>query len=358
MKTMNCFTFVTALAAILFFSSCNKNGGVDIPKKTGVVVINQGNFGQGNGTLSFYDEEQKMITNNVLSAANNGAALGSIIESVQQHDGIGYLVCNAADKIEFFDIANFKYLANPLTNIAAPRYMVVYGDRAYITCYGPWDENWMLSDSYVAVMNLNTNTIIDSLACGAGPEGIVLFNNKLYVANSYETSVSVIDISSGSSTKIQLEAAPQHFALDADLQLWVTVTSYYGYYPAEKVGLQAINTSANTKGEFVQVPGLSDDGLMVANANGDKIYLLTAEPFPGTETNVLEFETKSKTLAADPLISGENFYGIGYNTSTDKLYVSDAAGFAGNGKILIYDATGTLLDEQVASIGPFQFMFK
>jgi len=358
MKTINYFTFVTALMAILFFSSCDNNGGEDIPKTTGVIVLNQGNFGKGNGSLSFYDEEQKTITNDILAEANNGASLGSIIESVQQHDGVGYLVCNAADKIEIFDIANFKFLANPVTNITAPRYMVAYEDLAYITCYGPWDENWMLSDSYVAVMNLTTNTIIDSLECGFGPEGIALFNNKLYVANSYEKSVSVIDISTGNSMKIQLDAAPQHFVVDANLQLWVTVTSYYGYYPAEKVGLQAINTATNTKGEFVQVPEMSDDGMVVADENGDKFYLLTAESYPGTETNVLEFDTKSKSLAADPFITGENFYGIGFNTSTDKFYVADAAGFAGSGKIIVYDAQGTVLDEQVTSVGPFQFMFK
>jgi YVTN family beta-propeller protein len=216
----------------------------------------------------------------------------------------------------------------------------------------------MLPDSYVAVMNTATKTIIDSLDCGSGPEGIALFNNKIYVANSYETSVSVIDISSGNSSKIQLEAAPQHFALDQNLQLWVTVTSYYGTYPAEKVGLQAINTATSTKGDFIQVPGLSDDGLIASNGTGDKFYLLTAEPYPGTETNVLEFDATSKSLATDPLLLGENFYGIGYNSSTDKLYVSDAAGFAGNGKILVYEADGTLVDQQVASVGPFQFMFK
>ncbi|MDZ7604250.1 MAG: hypothetical protein U5K79_01400 [Cyclobacteriaceae bacterium] len=358
MKTINIFTFITAMAAILIFSSCDNNGGDDIPKKTGVVVVNQGNFGQGNGTLSFYDEEQKTITNNILANANNGAALGSIIESIQQHDGMGHLVCNAADKIEFFDINNFKFLANPVTNINTPRYMVVSSDKAYITCYGTYDANFMLPDSYVAVMNITNKTIIDSLECGSGPEGIALFNNKIYVANSYESSVSVIEISSGNSSKIQLEAAPQHFALDENLQLWVTVTSYYGTYPADKVGLQAINTSTNTKGQFIEVPGLSDDGLVAVNGSGDTFYLLTAEPWPGTATNVLEFHAESKSLAADPLVTGENFYGIGYNTSTDRLYVADAAGFAGNGKILVYDAEGTLIDEQVASVGPFQFMFK
>ena len=54
-------------AGLLFFTSCdNGNGGEEIPKKTGVLIVNAGNFGSGNGTISFYDEELGTISNNVI----------------------------------------------------------------------------------------------------------------------------------------------------------------------------------------------------------------------------------------------------------------------------------------------------
>ena len=190
------------------------------------------------------------------------------------------------------------------------------------------------------------------------PEGIIAANNKLYMANSFETSVTVFDLSDDSTDKINLEAAPQHFSLDGSGTLWVTVSSNFGIYTEDKVGLQSINTITNSKGSFTKVPGLSDDGVMALDGTGEKIYVFTTQPWPVTETEVFVFDTKTEILADEALISGENFNGIGFNPTTDKLYVADAVGFAGNGKIMVYDVDGLSLDSQVTSIGPFHFMFK
>lgn len=343
---------------LLFFSSCDsESGGEEIPKKTGVLIVNAGNFGQGNGSVSFYDEELGTISNNVIKNANNGAEIGAAIESIYQHDGVGFLVCNATDKVEFISMEEYKYLANPTTNISQPRYMTVVGDKGYITCWGPW-SSFTLEESYVAVMDLSSKEIVDSLECGTGPEGIIAVNNKLYIANSFETSITVIDLSDDSTDEIELEAAPQHFTMDGLGTMWVTVSSNFGVYPEDKVGMQSINTSTDSKGAFVKVPGLSDDGVMAIDGAGEKIYIFTTQPWPATETEVFVFNTKTETLDGDALISGENFNGIGFNPTTDKLYIADAAGFAGNGKIMVYDVDGLSLDNQVTSIGPFHFMFK
>lgn len=358
-KISKLMTMAVLIAAVFFFSSCdNESGDVEIPKKTGVLVVNAGNFGSGNGSVSFYDEELGVITNNIIKEANDGAEVGAGIESIYQHDGVGYLVCNAPDKIEFFSVEDYKYLANPNTNVAQPRYMTVVGNKAYITCWGPWSANFTLEESYVAIMDLSTKEIVGTLECGVGPEGIFAVGNKLFIANSFENSVTVIDLSSSSNSKINLEAAPQHFTLDGAGTLWVTLSSNFGVYPEGKVGLQAINTSTDAKGSFTKVPGISEDGVLAINSSGEKIYVLTAQPWPGTATEVFEFDANSKMLESEALITGENFNGIGYNQTTDMLYVADAAGFAGNGQILVYDVDGMVQDDQVTSIGPFHFMFK
>ncbi|MCK5368505.1 MAG: hypothetical protein KAQ62_08125, partial [Cyclobacteriaceae bacterium] len=335
-KISNLMSLAAVSVGLLFFSSCdNGSGGEEIPKKTGVLIVNAGNFGQGNGSVSFYDEELETISNNVIKNANNGAEIGAGIESIYQHDGVGFLVCNATDKVEFFSVEDYKYLDNPTTNISQPRYMTVVGDKGYITCWGPWSANFTLEESYVAVMDLSTKNIVDSLECGYGPEGIIAVNNKLYIANSFESSVTVIDLADESVDEIDLDAAPQHFAMDGTGTLWVTVSSNFGVFPVDKVGLQSINTSTDSKGSFVQVPGLSDDGVLAADGAGEKIYIFTTQPWPATETEVFVFNSQTKFLDGDALISGENFNGIGFNPTTDKLYVADAAGFAGNGKIMV-----------------------
>ena len=357
MKTIKFSVLLFLLAGLLFISSCNDSNKPTPPKLTGVMVINEGNFGQGNGSISFYDEEQMTITNNVVKSANSGQEIGSTVQSVTPYGSIGYVVCNSTDKIEIINLENYKYLANPVTNINQPRYMIGSGERGYITCWGPWSANWTLDSSYVAVMDLVTNEIVDSLECGSGPEGIINIGNKIYVANSYETTISVIHLQSGQTSTIQLHAYPKHFEFDTNSTLWVSVTSGFDPdIPPEQVGLQSINIDTDALESFVQVKDLN--GKMALSGDGQVLYLLTAQPWPGTKTEIWTFNTIAKKLSEEPLITGDNFYGLGVNPTTGKIYVADAAAFAGNGRVLVYDQQGDLLDEQTTGVGPNGFLFK
>lgn len=356
MSILRSLLTLLVIGGLLIFSSCDDGGEtVEIPQKTGILIVNEGNFGAGNGSLSFYDEELMTITNNVIKNANNGAVIGSLIQSIYLHDGVGYVICNDANKIEFIDQDSFKFLANPTDEINVPRYMTVIENTGYITCWGPYDANYELPDSYIAVMDLGTKAIIDTLECGSGPEGIIASNNKLYVANSFETSVSVIDLIDGSSTKINFDAAPQHLVPDASGNIWVSLSTGW-QYPADKAGIQALNVATEQRGTFI--PILDIKGPLAIDSKGEHIFALTAESYPKTGTTVQEYNTLTKTLAAKPFISGDNFYGLGYNLTTDKIYVSDNQAFAGNGKIMVYDADGVLQDEQVTGIGPNGYAFK
>ena len=345
MYNFNTYLLSFLAGGLMFFSSCDDNGREIMEQQTDVFIINEGNFGAGNGSISIYDEEKKTITNAIIENANQGNGIGASVQSLFTHDGVGYIVCNSADKIEFISAEDYSFLANPITGISQPRYMTVVEDKGYVTCWGPWD-NWTLPESYIAVIDLASKTVIDSLECGSGPEGIIAVGNKLFIANSFETSVSVLNLSNNDHAEIELDGAPQHFALDASGTLWVSISS----------GLQPVNSSTNAKGTAVAV---ADMGSKIAlDGDGLKIYLLTAEPWPGTGSEVYGFDTQTKQLDAQPLISGDSFYGIGFNAPTDIIYVADSKGFSGNGVVTVYDSQGNQLDQQTTGIGPNGFVFK
>jgi PKD repeat protein len=322
-----------------------------------VLIVNNGNYGQGNGSISLYDETMQNMVNAAVSLANGGSEIGAGIESLFINDGVGYVICNVADKIEFIDANSLMYLDNPLSGLITPRYMTHVNGMGYVTCWGSYSPTFSLDASYVAIVDLSQRTVIDTVKCGSGPEGIIAVGSKVYIANSYETTITVYDTNLQDTTNIKLDAAPQHFELDGNGLLWASLGSFYGAYPQDKIGLVAINTSTNSVDTFVNFPGISDEGEMTIDQDGSTIYFLTAEPWPSTATNVFTLNTNSKIASAAPLISGENYYGIGYNTLTEKLYVADAAAFQGAGKILVFTPDGTKLDEQVSGVGPFHFVF-
>ena len=334
---------------LVLFSSCNDNTNdpAPIPPKTGVIIVNEGNFGAGNGSISLYDEVLKTITNNVVKTANGGSEIGSLVQSIYLNDGVGYIICNSPDKVEFINESDFKFVDNPITNISQPRYMTAAGDKGYISCWGQWDlASWTLPNSYIAVIDLSSRKIVDTLQCGSGPEGIITFNNKLYVANTQEESISVIDLASKSSLKVTLESTASHLVADANGMIWVSTKS----------GLQSINSTSLEPVDKIDIDDLN--GKMTINSSGTSIYYLTTKPWPETGSSVFVFKTDVKIKETSALFSGENFYGIAYNFTTDRLYVSDSKAFSGPGEIIVYDLNGKLLDSQVSSVGPNGFVFK
>ena len=67
MSNVKLIFFSLVITGLVSQSSCEDGGTVeDLPKKTGVLIVNEGNFGQGNGSVSFYDEEQYQEIRNQL----------------------------------------------------------------------------------------------------------------------------------------------------------------------------------------------------------------------------------------------------------------------------------------------------
>jgi len=347
MNNLRLFTLTIAICSIYVLSSCDNSSGEGPSIKTDILIVNEGNFGAGNGSISSYDEEEQTITNNFVKSANGGSEIGALVQSIHVQDGIGYIICNSDDKIEFINAENGQYLANPLTDISQPRYMTVVGDKGYVSCWGPWDTSdpnwWKLSDSYIAVVDLGTRTVVDSLICGSGPEGIVAVGDQLFVANSFYNSVSVVNLNDNTTREVSLTASPIHLIADLSAQVWVSTSS----------GLQSINSNTLDIESYTEVENIQGK---IAFDGSNGIYVLTVEPWEPGKLNfaseVYMFDIVNEELSSAPVITGDDFYGIGFNESTDHIYVTDSKAFSGPGEVLVYETNGTLVDMQTTAVGP------
>ncbi|GAA4823423.1 YncE family protein [Algivirga pacifica] len=349
MKNFKLLLLITSFA--VFFASCDDDNNSPAPEVTleGTLLINAGGFGQANGSLSLYDESTGTLDSKVFSAAN-GRELAASIESVTVQDTMTLIMCYAPDKVEFAHTSTLKSLNTPTTDVVNPRYASIHGDYAYVTCWGPYEADFSLQNSYVAKIDLRTFEKVDEIPVGSGPEGIITIDDQIFVAVSNTQEIAVIDPATAEVIKtIPLEVAPQHLSSDNQGTLWCTLSSY----SANSTGLQAIDLNELTATDFYALEaGINYEGHLSTDESGNTLYVL------GNDGGVYSFDTEAKTYSTSSIIAADpSIYGFGVNPMTAFIYTSDAAGFQGNGSIKVYDETGTLTDEEVVGVAPFRFVF-
>ena len=188
---MNKINFlIIILSAGLLMSCQNDSINPNIPiglYDNGYFVTNEGNFGTGNGSVSFIDESG-LVSNNVFEQTNS-FSLGDVVQSMQIINDNAYIVVNNSSKIEVANIDSMTYIAT-INGLTSPRYILqVSQEKAYVS-------DWGIGGLHV--IDLNTNSTISTINTGQGPEKMLLKGNKAYVCNvggfGLDNTVSVIDI--------------------------------------------------------------------------------------------------------------------------------------------------------------------
>lgn len=154
------------------------------PSTAGVLVANQGNFGDGNGSVTFYDlatEESSEVIQDI----------GSIIQSLSVVEDRLYVAANTGDRVSSFSLNDFSQTGQ--AEVPSPRYLAQTGpSEAYVTSQ-TWER-----DPSVRILDLTQDTVVDSLAVEGAPEGLTASGERLYVAaGGFEmaTHLEVVDLS-------------------------------------------------------------------------------------------------------------------------------------------------------------------
>src|SRR5690242_18231299 len=92
--------YFLSLWLLVIASSCGSDPSPEIPVgSAGYFVVNEGGFGNGNTSISFYDRNSNTMTNDVFTK-KNGRALGDQSQSVTVFEGKAYIVVQHSGKIE------------------------------------------------------------------------------------------------------------------------------------------------------------------------------------------------------------------------------------------------------------------
>ncbi len=350
--------YVPFLLAWTVLPSCNGDDQVidETPKEIteynneGFFIINQGPFTTGNSSISFYHRGYGLAAHNIFSEANNGELPGKGIQSMKIINGLLYIVSGYSNKIIIVNPSNMVK-EGEITGFQLPKDIVqINPNKAYVSQWG----NDEVSGS-IQIIDLNSNTIIDSIETRPGPEEMVKIGINLYVANSgganLDSVLTKINVLNDEIlTTINVGLAPSYLEVDKDLNLWVMTRGAI---------IDPSDPTVNIKGRLAKVN--NDEvtlSLLIKPASNGLTINRTQDILYYVQNGwVYEHPIVNTSISLIPYIE-RSFYGLEIDPISNNLIGMDAKDFNLDGALFIYDDDKTLLDTVEVGIAPIGGIFQ
>lgn len=318
----------------------------------GAYITNEGAFGNSNGSVSYFDIDSAYVINHLFESVN-GRPLGDVVQSMAISGDQAFIVVNNSQKVEVVDLKTFLS-AGVIDGLEYPRtFLPVNDKKGYLT-----DGNFR---GRVYVVDLATLKITDTIPCGSGPEKMIIYRNKVFVANSggwgNDSTLTVIDTASDRvAATWTVGMNPADLVLDRNDQLWALckgkVVWNQDWTIGEETSSSLVVIDPET-GKIKQTRMIGSVGdfywpqRMGISRKKDLVYFLEAN---GINSVSLTGE------GPQPLIS-RNLYGFGVDPQTGLIYALLAPSFTTSGWMLRFNSGGQLLDSLEVGIGPSQIVF-
>jgi YVTN family beta-propeller protein len=315
----------------------------------GIFVLNEGNAGSNGATISFITNNT--VTNNIYSTVNPGLTLGDTGQSMSFYGDYAYIVLNVSNKIEIVNKVTLEHVASITTGLSNPRYMAFSNGKAFIT---NWGSGANANDDYLAVLNLETNTIESTIALAEGVERILEVNGKLYVAHqggySFNNVVSVVNpVTLAVEQTIAVGDVPNSMVVKDGI-LYVMCGGIPSWTQNETFGeLDKIDLATNTVVSTIEMPSQHPQHLKA----GDNNFI-----FYAIDGDIFKVDATAASLPAAPLFSlgAQNEYGIyGMDVIDNTIYVADAIDYASPGHVYIRTTDGAPVADYTVGALPNSF---
>jgi DNA-binding beta-propeller fold protein YncE len=344
-----CRQVIFFVFATFFFSACEDEAVPDNPDNSsnfenGVFIISEGQFNNGNASLSFFDLEKQELQENIFQSVNN-RALGDVFQSMSISGDVAYLVLNNSAKVEVVNSRNMESIAQ-IEGLSSPRHFVkIDNEKAYV------------SDLYadgISVVNLDDYSIQGTIPMRSWTEQMLEVGTEVWVAMPW---------------LFQDEPSPYIYAIDSyfdsvvdsveigidQVAMLIDNDFLYVYCKGNpntdiKGGIIRMNTQTrevNTIASFEDFD-FNFAPRMVMHPNG-KIYF--------TKKGIFSLDIETGTLTKVIEEDGRDFYGLGIDPANGHLWVSDAIDFQQKSNIFEYTAEGVLVQSFKGGIGTNSFYF-
>lgn len=319
---------------------------IPIPSAKGVYIINEGNFGRANASLSYYDLESFRVFNDVFTAVN-GKNLGDIAAGMCLRGNEGFIIVNNSQKIETIDLrTNVNTSTIPTGPGSSPRQMAFADDSVAL-----------VTDLYgnaVLKVNVRSRSVTGSIPVGDNPEGIAIVAGKAYVANSgfgSGNSLSVISLSSMSVIRtIIVGVNPNGVQVTPSGMVYVVCTGSYGDFndPLDDTpaNIKVIDPASDAIIDSILIGGHAMNIAIGADGMG----------YVASTTEVVRVDTRIHR--ATGTFKPGFYYSVGVEVVSGDVYLSDPKTYVQPGTVFVYAPNGQLRTQFDPGLIPGGFAFK
>lgn len=338
----NYSNLLALLTLLVTFSSCGDSEELNL-KTAGVYIYHEGGFGSNNSTIGSYDPENKEYTPIAFRRQSN-MSLGDVQQNVLLHNNKIYSVLNGSNDIKIMD-TNLDYeTLIKFPELDKPRDIVISGNLAFISNWGPYNENFALTSSEIFVVELETNTLVNRIETQEYPEHLFIKDNKLIVGHAnFDGSISELSIINIDNLEIEesieVPTGPQEILEDNNGGIWIVCTS--GSLIKLNPSFTSIENQIDIDNEILGDIDIFENDIYLYSDN--EIYSLNTSDFQLTNTNIsVEMQTP---------------YAFGVDPVSGDFYLGDALDYSSEGLIQRFSFDGELIDSFTAGIIPTQFSF-
>ena len=341
---------------------------------TGAYVVNSGNmYNKIESSLTAIDYASSTATQNVFKTAN-GRPLGNTANDGIVYGNKIYLAVDQSNTIEVIDKTTKKSIKQIKTTDllgnaegVEPRHIIADGGKVYFTTYG----------GYVAAVDTTDFALQKKWQVGSYPEGLVIGNGNLYVANSNYGNgggnISCINLSNDNVETKNIEGVnnPTGIYYAAGL-LYVLDNQYYDA-SWNAYGENSLRTVSFAEGKSQKVADgnyaacVTTGAATTARTSVEEVrphFFVLNAPYGGTPSvsvfvagitqpqpmTLSEMPVSPCGIFADPL-NGHIFV-LSY-----RLGDSGYADYNGNGYVVEYDSAGQKLHEYETGVGSCAMFF-
>lgn len=337
-------------------TSCSSDNETSIPPlgayEDGVLILNQGGFGNGNASVSYLSNDLTIFQDNIFSLVNPSVILGDTAQDIGFYNDYAYIVLNGSNKIEIVNRYTMERLTTISTGLSNPRYIVFFNGKGYVS---NWGNGSSTTDDYLAVINLANNSLLSPIPVAEGPERMVVYNSKIYIAHSggygFGSTVSVVNTSNNAVTSIAVGDVPNSLeVINGDL--YVLNGGKPSWSGSETSGsLSKINLVNNTVESTINFPSATHPSNL--DVEGNDWYCTI-------NSDVFKTSLSATTAPTTPIFNttDQGVYGVySFAVKNNKVYVGDAGDYSSNGKIYVYTLTGDLVSNKTVGVIPAGFYF-